>query len=90
MQWRSFALWLSLLTQLHGEHVLRVKALLHVRDEPGPVVVHAVQHTVHPAEALAAWPDEDHRSRVVLITRGLDEAFLDEIEASLRATVAPA
>jgi G3E family GTPase len=37
---------------------------------------------------LAAWPDEDRRSRLVFITRDLDRA---ELEATLReAGVVPA
>jgi G3E family GTPase len=53
-----------------------VKGLLNVGGE-GPLLVDAVQHVVHPAVHLAAWPDEDHRSRLVLIGRRLDPERLE-------------
>jgi hypothetical protein len=30
-----------------------------------------VHHVFHPPVALADWPDTDHRSRIVFITRGI-------------------
>ena len=38
-----------------------------------PVVVQGVQHVFHPPVTLAAWPSDDRRSRLVFITRGIDE-----------------
>ena len=37
------------------------------------MVVQAVQHLIHPPVELAAWPDKDHASRVVFITRNIPE-----------------
>ena len=34
-------------------------------------MIHGVQHVLHPAVRLEAWPDDDQRSRIVLITRDL-------------------
>ena len=48
-----------------------MKGLLDVGGE-GPLLVDAVQHVVHPPRHLDAWPDDDRRSRLVLIGRGLD------------------
>jgi G3E family GTPase len=56
----------------HGDALLRVKGILNVADAVTPVAVHAVQHLVHPPRHLGAWPDEDRRSRLVFIARGLD------------------
>jgi G3E family GTPase len=69
-----------MLLQSRGGDVLRVKGFLDVGG-PGPVLLNGVQHVVHPPEHLPAWPDEDHRSRLVFIGRGIDRAGL---EASLR------
>lgn len=52
--------------------MLRVKGLLDVGGE-GPLLLNGVQHVVHPPEHLAAWPDGDHRSRLVVIARGIEE-----------------
>jgi G3E family GTPase len=36
-----------------------------------------VQHVVHLPEHLDAWPDDDRRSRLVFIGRGLDRAAVE-------------
>jgi G3E family GTPase len=81
LDWTMFALWLAMLLQSRGDDVLRVKGLLDTGAE-GPLVLHGVQHVIHPPTHLAAWPDEDHTSRIVLIVRGIGRA---EVETSLRA-----
>jgi G3E family GTPase len=81
VDWTAFGIWLSMLLHARGEDVLRVKGLLDV-GEWGPVVVNGVQHTIHPPEHLDRWPDEDHRSRIVFITRGIHaEELLGSLEA---------
>ena len=82
MDWTAFGLWLSMLLHAHGEKVLRVKGLLNVADLAAPVVIHGVQHLVHPPVHLDAWPSDDRRSRIVFIVRGLERAA---IERSLAA-----
>lgn len=42
-----------------------------------PVVVHGVQQEFHRMR-LAAWPDADRRSKLVLITRDLERNFLSD------------
>jgi len=81
VDWTGFGIWLSMLLHARGESVLRVKGLLDV-GEPGPVVLNGVQHVMHPPQHLDAWPDEDRRSRVVFIARGISA---EEILASLEA-----
>lgn len=80
LDWAVFGLWLTMLLDTHGQSVLRVKGILNVAGSRTPVVINAVQHLVHPPIHLAAWPDRDHRSRLVFIVKGLDEA---SIRASL-------
>ena len=81
LDWLGFGVWLTMLLHAHGEDLLRVKGIVDVGGD-GPVVLDAVQHVVHPPRHLDAWPDDDHRSRLVLIGRGLDAGRL---ERSLRA-----
>jgi G3E family GTPase len=71
--WQTFSAAMELLTSLRGQDLLRVKGLLNVEGEAGPVVVQGVQHVFHPPVTLAAWPSGDRRSRLVFITRGIDE-----------------
>lgn len=82
LDWTGFGLWLTMLLHRHGENVLRVKGILNVRDVPTPVVIHGVQHVVHPPAHLERWPDADRRSRIVFIVRGLAQA---DLERSLAA-----
>ncbi|MFM9940882.1 MAG: CobW family GTP-binding protein [Hyphomicrobiaceae bacterium] len=65
---------LTLLAQLYGPKLLRVKGILNVKDQPRPFVVHGVQHIFYPPDTLAAWPSADQRSRLVFITKELPEA----------------
>ena len=69
-------LWLEALLLLRGADFLRIKGIINVVDLDGPVVIHGVQHIVHPAVMLKEWPSEDRRSRIVFITRDIDESTL--------------
>ena len=68
----AFAMALGGLAQARGEDLLRVKGLVLFADDPeSPAAIHAVQHTLYPPDWLAAWPDEDHSSRLVFIVRDI-------------------
>jgi G3E family GTPase len=82
LDWTAFGIWLTMLLHRHGTDVLRVKGMLNVGSGPGPVVVHGVQHLVHPPDHLPQWPDDDRSSRIVFIVRGLSR---EAIERSLNA-----
>lgn len=65
--------FLELLRATHGEKLLRLKGIVRIAEEPDqPVVLHAVQHVLHPPARLPHWPDQDRRSRLVCVTRDLD------------------
>ncbi len=81
VDWTAFGLWLTMLLQARGQDILRVKGFLNVGGD-GPVLVNCVQHAVHPPLHLDAWPDEDRRSRLVFIGRGIER---EELAASLTA-----
>jgi G3E family GTPase len=81
LDWTAFGIWLTMLLQSRGEDVLRVKGLLNVGGR-GPLVLNGVQHVIHPPVHLDEWPDDDHRSRIVFIGRGVTG---EELAASLAA-----
>jgi G3E family GTPase len=81
LDWTAFGVWLTMLLQSRGEDVLRVKGLLNVGG-PGPLAIDGVQHVVHPPRHLDAWPDDDRRSRIVFIGRGIER---EPLERSLAA-----
>ncbi len=86
LDWTTFGIWLTMLLQARGSDLLRVKGLLNVGGD-GPLLLNGVQHVVHPPVHLDAWPDDDRRSRIVFIGRGLER---DAVERSLLAFTAAA
>ncbi|RUM02564.1 CobW family GTP-binding protein [Rhizobium chutanense] len=74
-------MFIDLLRSAHGEKLLRMKAIVSVSDRPDrPLVLHGVQSIFHPPVRLPAWPDpQDRRTRMVLITRDLPEAFVKDL-----------
>jgi G3E family GTPase len=77
--WASFETCMTVLTSLRGPDLLRVKGLVNVEGEAGPVVVQGVQHIFHPPAKLPAWSDDDRRSRIVFITRGIERATIENL-----------
>jgi len=74
--------WLENLLRLRGPDLLRFKAIINVKELPGPLVAHAVQHVVYPPVMLKAWPSDDRRTRMVFITHDIDERTLrDSLKA---------
>jgi G3E family GTPase len=85
LPWDAFARAMETLISLRGPDLLRVKGFLNVAGCRGPVVVHVVQHLAHPPVELSAWPDKDHSSRVVFITRNIPESQVRGLLAAVRA-----
>jgi G3E family GTPase len=77
LDWTAFGVWASMLLHRHGADVLRLKGLLNVAGVPTPVLINAVQHIVHPPSHLEKWPDDDRRSRLIFIVRGLQRARIE-------------
>jgi len=71
LTWESFADAVAGLTDAHGEAILRIKGLLNI--EGRPVAIHGVQGFLHAPQTLAAWPDDERRSRVIVIADQLSE-----------------
>ena len=85
LQWPVFLRTMETLIALRGPDLLRIKGLLNLAGAKGPVVFQAVQHLIHPPVELAAWPDKDHGSRVVFITRGVSERQVRDLFAACQA-----
>jgi G3E family GTPase len=78
LDWGRFHDWLGRLRATQGEQLLRVKGVLNIAGETGPIAVHGVHHTFHPPVALSGWPADDRRSRLIFITRALDRKTVEE------------
>jgi G3E family GTPase len=86
--WDGFAAAVQVLTSLRGADLLRVKGLVNIAGEPGPVLVQGAQHVFHPPVTLEAWGSEDHRSRIVFITRNLERESVESLFAAVGTVAA--
>lgn len=67
----GLVLWMNLLAGFRGAGLLRVKGIVNV--EGRPYAVQAVQTIISEPMPLDEWPEEDdRRSRLVFITRGMN------------------
>jgi G3E family GTPase len=83
-------MFLELLRATHGTKLLRIKGIVKLAEMPDtPVVVHGVQHVFHPTARLERWPDDDHRTRLVFITRDLPERTVRELFEAFIGHAAP-
>ena len=95
---RSFCLWfdkpftwdtlnaaLAALTSLRGPDLLRVKGIVHVVDERGPVVLQGAQHMFHPPVTLEGDSDTNPRSRIVFIVRNITRESIEALFAAVGA-----
>ncbi len=87
LDWPELQLWLAEVRTLHGDRLLRLKAVVRVAGEPDPLVLHGVHHLFHPPLRAPQldWPAR--RSVLVLIVRGLDA---DMLRAGFRQCLAAA
>ncbi|RAI30488.1 GTP-binding protein [Rhodoplanes elegans] len=86
----AFDMFLELLRSVHGPELLRLKGIVKLAEQPdAPMVIHGVQHVFHPPAQLAAWPDDDRRTRLVLIVRDIAEARIRELFAAFLSAVGP-
>lgn len=77
----ALEMFIDLLRSAHGEKLLRMKAIVSMSDNPDrPLILHGVQTVFHAPQRMAAWPDpSDRRTRMVLITKDLPEAFVRDL-----------
>ena len=84
IEMHRFIAWVERLLATHGDKLLRLKGVLDVAGSEAPIVVHGVQHVFHPLTRLAAWPDDERRSRIVVIAKDLArEAVEDDFARSV-------
>jgi G3E family GTPase len=76
----AFEMFLDLVRSMHGPNLLRVKGIVKLAESPDrPVVIHGVQHVFHPPATLAAWPDADHRTRLVFIVNDIEPRAIEDL-----------
>ncbi|MEM8796075.1 MAG: GTP-binding protein [Pseudomonadota bacterium] len=83
----AFSFFLDTLKMIAGTDLLRLKGLVALSDDPErPVVVHGVQHLIHPTKRLSQWPSEDRRTKIVVIGHDIDIEALRTVLMQLETT----
>ncbi len=54
---------------VYGDSILRIKGILNIKDQPKPVIVHAVMGNLYPLALMKEWPEKRKLSKLVFITR---------------------
>jgi len=84
----DFNLFIEVLLSTYGANLLRIKGIVKLAEQPDkPIVIHGVQHVFHPPAQLPDWPDDDHRTRIVFITKDVNEAELNSLLNSFIGTM---
>jgi G3E family GTPase len=79
ISWAGLSAWLDLVSAMRGNDLLRVKGIVNVIEHPArPTVIHGVQHIFHPPIQLDEWPSDDRRTRIVFITRDIDQEVIED------------
>lgn len=74
----AFTTALELLLANQGPDLLRVKGIINLAEKPEkPVIIHGVQHVFHDPVWLDEWPSEDHRTKIVFITRNIPKQTIE-------------
>ena len=76
-----------------GPDLLRVKGIINIEDEPDrPAIIQGAQQILHSLEFMDYWPSDDRRTRIVFITRNIDQEYVEStlslIERVAQRTVA--
>ncbi len=91
----TLSMFLEGLTKEAGPDLLRVKGIIHVHERPDqPAVIQGAQQIFHSIDWMDKWPSDDKRTRIVFITRNIDQEYIEEtynlIERVAERTVAAA
>ena len=83
--WDGLNAALQALTALRGPDLLRVKGIVNVEGEGGPVILQAAQHVIHPPVTLESWRDADRSTRIVFITRNIAREAVESLFSAVGA-----
>jgi G3E family GTPase len=89
LAWDGFSRFIAALTALRGTDLTRTEGLLNVAGCRGPVVVRYRQHLALQPVELEAWPDDDRRSRITFVARGVDMHMVEKLFEAVCALSEP-
>ncbi len=74
----AFLLAMQLLISNQGKDLLRIKGIVNLQEQSDrPIILHGVQHVFHEPLELENWPSQDHRTRLVFITRNIPKQTIE-------------
>jgi G3E family GTPase len=88
VDWAAMTVWLSALLHKHGDRILRVKGMIRTSPGRNVVVIHGVQHTMHPPSHIQLTVGDNAASFLVFITNGLKREVLAQSFAAFMAFAA--
>lgn len=72
-------LFFDALAREAGPDLLRVKGIVHIAERPDhPAVIQGAQKIMHSLDWLENWPSDDRRTRIVFITRGINQTYIED------------
>ena len=74
----AFSFFRDMITAALGANLLRMKGIVNIAGEERPAVIHGVQHIFHPVQWLETWPDNDRRTKLVLITQNIKKEQIED------------
>lgn len=77
------------LARRHGESLLRLKAIVDVRDDDRPASLHAVQHLVAPPRFLTTIPPAAPRVLVAIFPTAAGEAIRNDLHQLMKESGVP-
>lgn len=84
----ALTLFLEALAEHCGADLLRLKGIVSIVESPDrPAVIHGVQHVFHAPGWLERWPSADRHSRIVVITRGVPQRWIELLLDAVSAEV---
>ena len=78
LSYDQFVAALAQFSQTYGDNLYRVKGLVRFADQDRPVIVQGVQKIFSPFVFADNWPKGKAETRLVLIGKGLDRAWIIE------------
>ncbi|WP_034987432.1 CobW family GTP-binding protein [Bartonella florencae] len=80
IDYASLDAFLELVKDLYGAKLLRIKAIVALRDDPHrPLVLHGIQTFFHPPIRLPEWPKGIIQTRFVIIADGVEKKAIQKL-----------
>lgn len=70
--------WIQQLSRLRGQDLLRIKGLVHTKENNQPLVIQGVQHVFQKPTLLEKWVFDPPKTQLVFITRRIPKQMIEK------------